>query len=110
MHALMGTVDLVVLPSHREGVPRGLIEAAAMELPIITTDTPGCREVVDDEVNGILVPVQDVDSIVQAIERLVVEPGLRKAFGERSRQRVVSQFELSIVADQIRQVYDKLLG
>ncbi len=61
MPALLADVDMVVLPSYREGLPKGLIEAAACALPLVTTDVPGCREVVSDGVDGLLVPVRDAE-------------------------------------------------
>jgi len=63
MPALLGSVDIVVLPSYREGLPKTLIEAAACERPLVTTDVPGCREVVDDAVDGLLVPVRDASPL-----------------------------------------------
>jgi glycosyltransferase involved in cell wall biosynthesis len=63
MAALFRSVDVAVLPSYREGVPRGLIEAGACGLPLVTTDAPGCRDVVVDGVNGFLVPVRDAGAL-----------------------------------------------
>ena len=59
MAALLESADIMVLPSYREGLPRSLIEAAAAGLPIVTTDVPGCRETVENGVNGYLTPVRD---------------------------------------------------
>ncbi|MDO8772971.1 MAG: glycosyltransferase family 4 protein, partial [Burkholderiaceae bacterium] len=70
MAALFATADMVVLPSYREGLPKSLIEAAACALPLVTTDVPGCREVVTHEVDGLLVPVKDAKALASAIERL----------------------------------------
>ena len=62
--------DVVVLPSYREGIPRALLEAAAMAKPIITTDAVGCREAVDHEQTGLLVPIRDVPALAEAMIRM----------------------------------------
>jgi glycosyltransferase involved in cell wall biosynthesis len=102
--------DIFVLPSfYREGIPRVLLEAASMGLPIVTTDTPGCNEVVKNGVNGFLVPVHDSAALAEAIVCLVEQPELRQRFGRISRQRAVKYFDLTIVAQQISLVYRNLL-
>ena len=108
---ILATSDIFVLPSfYREGIPRVLLEAASMGLPIITTDSPGCREVVEDGFNGFLVPVRDPDSLAQAIIRLATDLDLRRRFGRRSRERAVILFDLSVVTSKTRSVYLKLLA
>lgn len=102
--------DIFVLPSfYREGIPRVLLEAASMGLPIVTTDTPGCNEVVKNGVNGFLVQVNDSAALAEAILCLVEQPELRQSFGSISRQRAVKYFDLAIVAEQISLVYRNLL-
>jgi glycosyltransferase involved in cell wall biosynthesis len=108
IHRLMSKIDLMVLPSHREGVPRGLIEAASMELPIITTDVPGCREIVEDGVNGILVPVGDSAALARGIEFLLNTPQVCTQFGMAGRKKVVSEFDQDIVFQQTWNVYCSL--
>ena len=106
MDALMRTVDLVVLPSYYgEGVPRGLIEAAAMGLPIVTTDAPGCREIVDDGVNGFLVPVKDERALARKIEYLLENPEVCQRFGAAGRQKVLEEFDEQIVFQKTWAVY-----
>lgn len=73
-----------VLPSYREGTPRTVLEAMATGRPVITTDAPGCRETVEDGVNGFLVPVKDVEALAGAMVKLVEQPGLRKEMGAES--------------------------
>ena len=103
--------DIFVFPSaYREGVPRVLLEAASMGLPIVTTDSSGCREVVENEVNGYLVPVHDPVALSGAIFRLVEQPELRRRFGRFSRQRAIARFDISIVAEQTRALYQQLLA
>lgn len=102
--------DIFVLPSsYREGIPRVLLEAAAMALPIVTTDSPGCNDVVEDGVNGLLVPVLDAGALGRAIARLVADSGMRGRFGQVSRQRAVERFDLDVIAAQTRSVYARLL-
>ncbi|PYV44671.1 MAG: hypothetical protein DMG06_05525 [Acidobacteria bacterium] len=108
--AILGISDIFVLPSaYKEGIPRVLLEAASMALPIVTTNSSGCNEVVEDGVNGFLVPVHDSHALSQAIIRLVVQPKLRRQFGLISRQRAVERFDLKLIAAQIRSVYQELL-
>ena len=99
--------DVVVLPSYREGIPRALLEAAAMAKPIITTDAVGCREVVDDEINGLLVPVKDAPALARAMERMINDPEMRKRMGKVGRKKVELEFDEKIVIQKILEVYDK---
>jgi len=109
--AVLAISDVFVLPSaYREGIPRVLLEAASMELPIVTTDSPGCNEVVEDGLNGFLVRARDAGALERAILRLIEEPDLRRKFGRISRQRAVEFFDLSIIAEQTRSVYRSLLS
>jgi glycosyltransferase involved in cell wall biosynthesis len=110
MAALFRSVDVAVLPSYyREGVPRGLIEAGACGLPLVTTDAPGCRDVVADGVNGLLVPVRDATSLAKAIASLQDDPELRKRMGRASREKVVAEFDERIVINRTMSVYRELL-
>ena len=109
MPELLASSDLVVLPSHREGTPRILLEAAAMELPVVATDIPGCRGVVEHEVNGLLVPVRDAPALAEAIVRLVQDEDLRARFGRTGRRIVLRGFDERIVLDKTLAVYQDLL-
>ena len=107
--AVLALSNIFVFPSaHHEGVPRVLLEAASMGLPIVTTDWPGCKEVVEDGVNGFLVPVRDPDALSRAILRLIEQPDLRRRFGRLSRQRAIARFDISIVAERTRSLYREL--
>jgi glycosyltransferase involved in cell wall biosynthesis len=109
--ALLAISDIFVFPSaYREGIPRVLLEAASMELPIVTTDSPGCNEVVENGVNGLLVGPYDVKALCEEIIRLIKRPDLRQRFGAVSRQRAVARFDLSVIADQTRELYQQLLA
>jgi glycosyltransferase involved in cell wall biosynthesis len=106
---LMRQVDIVALPSYHEGLPKALLEAAACGLPLIATDIPGCRPVVHDGENGILVPVRDATSLASAIERLASDPALRSTYGEQSRQMAVDRFDRRIILDRFAEVHDRVL-
>jgi glycosyltransferase involved in cell wall biosynthesis len=87
--------SVFVLPSYyREGTPRSILEAMAMGRPIITTDAPGCRETVVEGENGFLVPVMDIDALVKAMERFIVQPDLIQWMGRRSREIAVEKYDV----------------
>ena len=109
MRSLYASSDLVVLPSYREGLSRALIEAAAMERPIITTDVPGCRDVVDHGISGLLVPAGDADSLRLAIQLLLHNPELARRFGLAARQKVVREFQVTLVNERTLFQYQRLL-
>jgi len=90
----------IVLPSYREGLPRSLLEGAAMGRPLIATDVPGCRELVDDGVNGFLCAARDSRSLAQAMKRFAALPeGERAAMGAASRRKAEERFDERIVVD-----------
>jgi glycosyltransferase involved in cell wall biosynthesis len=110
MPALLRSVDVVALPSYREGLPKGLIEAAACGRALIATDVPGCREVVEHEVDGLRVPVKDGAALADAIERLVRDPALRTRLGEAARRKAMERFDERIVIARTLDVYRELLA
>jgi glycosyltransferase involved in cell wall biosynthesis len=110
MAALFASVDIVVLPSYREGLPKSLIEAAACALPLVTTDVPGCREVVTHEVNGLLVPVKDATALANAIERLHLDPVWARQLGLAARKRAIAEFDERIVIEKTLGVYEELVS
>jgi len=86
IEAALSLATLVVLPSYREGTPKILLEAAAMGLPIVATDVPGCREVVRHEVNGLLVPARDAAALAEAMRSLLADPQRLHSYGRASRE------------------------
>jgi glycosyltransferase involved in cell wall biosynthesis len=110
MPALLRGVDVVVLPSYREGVPRSLLEAAACGLPIIASDVPGCREVVKHGVNGLLVPPRDAVALACAIRHLQQDPETRRRMGAAGREAVVRDFNEHRVLSETFAVYRELLA
>ena len=109
--SLLAISDMFVLPTfYREGIPRALLEAATFGLPLIATDMPGCRDVVRDGWNGILVPPRDVQALTRAIVRLLdAEPDALRQMGENSRAHVERHFTLDLVADAYADIYRRLL-
>ncbi|MGJ3239411.1 MAG: glycosyltransferase family 4 protein [Anaerolineae bacterium] len=102
---------IVCLPSsYGEGVPKVLIEASACARPIVTTDTPGCREIAHDGENGLLFPAHDVPALISALQRLIDAPDLRRAMGARGREIVCQGFSLADVTAQTLALYRQLLG
>ncbi len=93
MPSAMAKADIFCLPSHyREGVPKVLLEAAAMGLPIVSTDMPGCRDVVDDGETGLLVPPRDQGALTKALERLVTDQDFRTEAGKAGRAKAEREF------------------
>jgi glycosyltransferase involved in cell wall biosynthesis len=90
--------DVLVLPSYREGTARALLEAAALARPIVTTDVPGCREVVDEGVSGYLCKVKDAESLSEAMIRMVrLTPEERTAMGLAGRAKVERSYDERLV-------------
>jgi glycosyltransferase involved in cell wall biosynthesis len=101
--------SVVCLPSfYGEGLPKVLVEAASCGRPIVTTDAPGCREIVQDGVNGILVPVKDAEALAGAIRELLNSPETRRRMGAAGRQLVKDKFSLDIVIDETLAVYESV--
>jgi len=94
----LADADCIVLPSYREGLPRALLEAASMGKPIVTTDTPGCRDVVENGVTGYLVPERNVVALVDAMRRIArTPPAELHEMGLRAREKIVKEFDEQIV-------------
>lgn len=110
MLAVLAQSHIVCLPSLREGVPKVLIEAASCGKPIVTTDAPGCREIVRHGDNGLLVPVRDGRALAQALRQLIESPSLRASMGQRGREIVVREFSLEQVVKETLGVYRELLA
>lgn len=107
---LLAIMDVFVLPSWREGLPRSAIEAAAMAKPLVVTDIRGCREVVRDGVEGRLVPPRDPVALAAAIRQLLEDPGRRARLGAAARARAVERFDERRVGTLVAASYRRLLG
>ncbi len=100
--------DLVVLPSWREGLSKSLLEAASMQCTIITTDVPGCRDIIDHRVNGLLVPLRDVEVLKSSIKYLLLNPQLAFSFGIKAREKVVLNFNINKINAMTLSLYEKI--
>lgn len=100
---------LVVLPSYREGMPKTLIEACAIGRAIITTEAIGCRECVDEGINGLKVPIKDSQSLSEAIEFLVNNPNRIIEMGIASRLKAIKEFDVNFVIKTHLEIYDQCI-
>jgi glycosyltransferase involved in cell wall biosynthesis len=105
MPAVFRRAHIACLPSYREGLPRALLEAASCGLPIVTTDVPGCRDVVRDGYNGYLVPPRAPHALADALEKLIRDAGARELMGRRGRALVLEQFTLDQVVSETLKLY-----
>src|SRR5690606_20538389 len=102
--------NIVVLPSfYGEGLPKVLIEAAACGRPVVTTDNPGCRDAIEPDVTGLLVPPKDPQMLAYAIERLIFDPSLRIKMGKAGRRLAEKEFRIESVVDTHLSIYERLL-
>lgn len=102
---ILSQSSVFVLPSYREGLPRTSMEAMSMGLPIITTNVVGCRETVEDGINGFLVPPKNVPALTEAIEKLILNPILREQMGKKGREKAIVEFDIGTIVDQHFEVY-----
>ena len=102
---LLRDIDIACLPSYREGLSKFLIEAGASGKPIITTDVPGCKEVVENGKNGFLVPVKNAVALSDALEVLCIDSEKRKRMGEESRKIIENKFAMNIIVKKTSDVY-----
>lgn len=96
---------IVVLPSYREGMPKSLLEASSIGRPIITTDTIGCKECVDEGINGFKVPVCSGEKLAWAIEKLLLDKHLIKKMGVNSRKKAEIEFDVNSVVEKHLKIY-----
>ena len=99
-------IDIVCLPSWREGFPKVLMEAASLGLPVITTDVPGCRDAVIKNVTGILVPAKDEIKLANAISKLFEDVNLRKKMGKANRELATEKFDLVQIVNKVIKLYN----
>ena len=111
MPAVYAQADAVVLPSYREGMPRSLLEAAAMGLPVVATNVPGCRHIVTHGVNGLLCEPRSADALYDALHQLLaMTPAQRAALGAAGRARVEAEFDEQLVVKAALGVVEEVLG
>lgn len=110
MPAVFAQATVVCLPSYREGCPKALLEAAASGRAIVTTDVPGCRDVVSDGEEGLLVPARDASALARALDRLLTDAELRRACGARARRRAEHEFGMDRVIEATLSIYRDLVA
>jgi len=109
MPELYRAMDVFVLPSHREGFPRSVMEASAMGVPCIVTDVRGCREAVEHDRNGLIVPMGDADALANAIVELLGDVDRSRRLGETGRQMALERFDERPVFEMVKSEYARLL-
>ncbi|MDA0734738.1 MAG: glycosyltransferase family 4 protein [Chloroflexi bacterium] len=107
--SFMRAIDLFALPSHREGMPRSIIEAMASGKPVVATDIRGCREEVIHDLTGLIVPLRDSQALSQAMTKILSDPALARRMGDEGRQRAEDLYDEKDVLDREVQVYRKLV-
>lgn len=107
--SLYALMDVLVLPSLFEGVPRALMEATAMQVPIVATDVKGNREVVESGYNGFLVPLGDTDALTSAIQTVLGNPEKARQMGAAGRRIAVERFDERLVFEKVKATYARLL-
>jgi len=107
--ALLQQADLSVLASLKEGIPRALLEAMAMELPVVATRVVGTEETVRDQETGFLVPYGDAAAFTERVAQLANDPELRRRLGARGREVVKSDFDEHQVVSSLANIYRQLL-
>lgn len=108
--SVLANSNIVCLPSYREGLPKVLIEAAAVGRAIVTTDVPGCKEVVEHGINGLLVPPRDIASLANALETLINDVHMRERMGQEGHKRAVTQFSSDIIIRETLNAYRSVLA
>jgi glycosyltransferase involved in cell wall biosynthesis len=106
---LLSILNVYTLPSYREGMPRSIIEAMGMGLPVVATRIRGCREEVADGGTGYLVPPRDADALAESVLELLRAPDRAKAMGSSGRERALALFSEKIVLQRQLEIYEKLI-
>lgn len=110
MSRVLANSHIICLPSYREGLPKSLLEAASCGRAIVTTDVPGCREIVRNGDNGLLVEARNATALADALARLLDSPALRQKMGERGRERVLDEFSQERIVAQVLTLYREVLS
>jgi glycosyltransferase involved in cell wall biosynthesis len=110
MRSVYHQCHIVALPSMGEGLSKALLEAAACGRPIVATDVPGCKEVVIPGVTGYLVPTRNPQLLAEKLEKLIINPELRREMGQSGRRLIEENYSDEIVSRQLLDIYQALLG
>ena len=101
--------DISCLPSYREGLPRSILEDCSCGIPVIASDIPGCREIIKNNFNGLLIPAKDSILLAKAIEKLALNTSLGRKFAKRGRKIIISKFSFEKISKQTLNLYLNLL-
>jgi glycosyltransferase involved in cell wall biosynthesis len=107
---VLHSAHALILPSRSEGMPNVVLESMSFELPVIASRVSGVVDIIDDGVDGILIPVEDPQALAQAMKSIIMDPELGVRLGQRARQKIVSEFSLERVVDRYSDLYEKLCG
>ncbi len=111
MKSVLERCHIIAFPSYyREGVPKSLIDACAVGRPIVTTDSIGCKDVVDNGVNGFLIPIKDSGALAEKLAILIEDKALRERMGRAARAKAEREFSLEKVVERHLEIYGKLSG
>ena len=109
MKQLYQNIHVAILPSYREGLPKGLLEAAAFQKPRITTNVTGCREIVKDDINGYIVSPKSIDELVIAMKKIITNKKKRLLMGKKSREIIKKKFLLNNTVENLIKIYKNFL-
>lgn len=101
--------DIFAFPSHREGLPNAVLEAASVGLPIVATMCGGIPEIIEEGVNGILIPTKDTAALIDALDCMIRNPELRAKFSTRLRADILRKFSWNVHGKKLRDIYEKVL-
>jgi len=107
MSKILGLSHIITLPSYREGLPKVLLEAASIGRPIVTTNVPGCRDIVRDNVNGFLVDAKESSGLIEAIDKLILNKELRLRMGLAGREIILNELSSKKINEQFIKLYRK---
>lgn len=111
MRSVLEQSHIVAFPSYyREGVPKSLIDACAVGRPVVTTNSIGCKDVVDDGINGFLIPIKDSDALANKLCLLIKDKELRLRMGKAAREKAEKEFSLIKVVEKHLEIYNELKG
>ena len=99
--------DIFIFTSLREGLPRVIVEAALLQVPVITFEVEGAEEVLENEKSGFIVPQANADVLISKTEQLILQPLLRAAFGKISHQHVIQYWDMRLMAQQLQKIYNR---